>query len=742
MSYCMGALAASKPVCALQHDRLSLVGGRASKLKVLRIDSSRRSYLSGSRVLPRSRRNAPVRAADSSQLQLVFASDEDVEGAPQDPMQREIPPLQTASMPRPPPPRYDSYAPPPRPAPAVYGYPGLSTPSGYTVPTPRESLSTTSMGTRRVGAAYEAAARVEALIQRQRQRHASRVGGQTTTSTFSSAISSAASTLTSAPIPPPPPTETSPPEPRRKNLDAELERLQKVIAESKGDEALRATAEYLATEQIQQSADADARQQHLQMQLEEANFQLTQMLMDQRAWQQSYLVAEAEAAAAQRGQAAAAEAAKQMKVAKHLGTTATALREQQDAVRKEMFALKAALPGALEAMVGELTAAVESQSLGPLKEMTELYTSEVGLRKKLHNELVDLRGNIRVYCRVRPLLAAESSNPESSTRFPAGNERIAIRQGGREEKTYSYERVFQPAEDQVAVFSEIQPLITSVMDGYNVTIFAYGQTGSGKTHTMEGTTSNPGVNLRALSDLFSVATARADQYDTVIRASMLEIYNESIFDLLVPNPQNKGLEVKHASGEGVQVSGLSSREVLSSEDVLSLVSEATKHRSTFSTNMNEHSSRSHCMLSVQVTSANKVTEQVTRSKLHLVDLAGSERLSRSEAEGDRLKEAQAINKSLSALGDVIAALSQKKGHVPFRNSKLTQVLQDSMEGTAKVAMFVNVSPTQESAGESVCSLNFASRVRGVELGPAGSANKTPAKGAPNSAAKRPQSARP
>jgi len=342
---------------------------------------------------------------------------------------------------------------------------------------------------------------------------------------------------------------------------------------------------------------------------------------------------------------------------------------------------------------------------------------------------------------VRPLLDEEDGEGEAGpvVRFPVGDEKITLKNGSRDDKTFTYEKVFQPRDDQPTVFAEISALITSVMDGYNVTIFAYGQTGSGKTYTMAGTQSNPGVNIRALHELFEIAQQRSGENDTTLNASYLEIYNESIFDLL--SKEREGLTVKHAGGAGIEVAGLTVHGVSSVAEVQQVLDMGDSNRSTFATNMNEHSSRSHSMLSIVIESTNTVTGQSLRGKLNLVDLAGSERLSRTDATGDRLKEAQNINKSLSALGDVIASLAKKDKHTPFRNSKLTQVLQDSMEGSAKVAMFVNVAPTAESAGESVCSLNFASRVRGVELGAAGQHSGSGPPGAADKKA-RPATARP
>ena len=236
---------------------------------------------------------------------------------------------------------------------------------------------------------------------------------------------------------------------------------------------------------------------------------------------------------------------------------------------------------------------------------------------------------------------------------------------------------------------------------------------------MEGPAESPGVNSRAINEVFRLAGERGEDYEVEISASMLEIYNETIRDLLVPrSAETQKLEVRLTADGSVHVPNLSAQRVNQPSDIGSIMETARGNRSTFATNMNEHSSRSHMMLSVFVQSTNKVTGVVYRGKLHMVDLAGSERVSKSEVSGERLKEAQNINKSLSALGDVVSALSQKNQHVPFRNSKLTFVLQDSLGGDSKVLMFVQCSPAETNVSETICSLNFAQRARTVELGKA------------------------
>jgi len=198
---------------------------------------------------------------------------------------------------------------------------------------------------------------------------------------------------------------------------------------------------------------------------------------------------------------------------------------------------------------------------------------------------------------------------------------------------------------------------------------------------------------------------------------MKEIYNEHLRDLLAEKEPEE--ELKILNGErGMYVPGLTLLEVQTEDDVINAMKRGNSNRSVGRTNMNEHSSRSHSLLSVEVEGENIVAGIKYYGKLHLIDLAGSERLAKSQATGDRLKEAQAINKSLSALGNVIEALQKKQQHIPYRNSKLTYLLQDSLGGHAKTLMFINVSPTAYDSDETNQSLMFATRVGKVELGQA------------------------
>ncbi|XP_076591934.1 kinesin-like protein KIFC3 isoform X6 [Chaetodon auriga] len=352
------------------------------------------------------------------------------------------------------------------------------------------------------------------------------------------------------------------------------------------------------------------------------------------------------------------------------------------------------------------------------QELLRKYKREMNLRKKCHNELVRLKGNIRVFCRVRPVSQEEQDSADAKTMLSFDSEDDAILYLSNKGKimTFELDKVFSPQATQEEVFQEVQALVTSCIDGFNVCIFAYGQTGSGKTYTMEGVADDPGINQRALRLLFSEVMEKAPDWDYKITVSMVEIYNETLRNLLGENPTDK-LDIKmNPDGSGqLYVPGLTEFIVQSPEDINRVFELGHMNRATACTNLNEHSSRSHALLIITVSGFNTATGNRTQGKLNLVDLAGSERIAKSGAEGSRLREAQCINKSLSALGDVINALRSKHSHVPFRNSRLTYLLQDSLSGDSKTLMMVQVSPLPGNMSESVCSLKFAQRVRSVEL---------------------------
>eukprot|EP00808_Paulinella_micropora_P003653 g29505.t1 len=343
------------------------------------------------------------------------------------------------------------------------------------------------------------------------------------------------------------------------------------------------------------------------------------------------------------------------------------------------------------------------------KEMEERHQESLLQRRKLLLQLQRLRGNIRVLCRVRPQKRGEETCIVPDTR---GNLVHAMASSGRNQE-FEFNRVLGPDSRQDQVFAEVQDSVCSVLDGYNACVFAYGQTGAGKTFTMEGgpDADDRGVTFRSIESIFDQMQNRANDFDFEVSLSAIEIYNEQVRNLLPskmlppPTPQE--------SKDSKKGRNIPEMPVFSSQQTLDALRIAMEQRFTGGTAMNAQSSRSHCVVTVRVLAENKTTGTVYRGKLHLVDLAGSENVGRSEAQGDRLREAQNINRSLSALGDVFLALSKKQTHVPYRNSKLTHFLQDSLGGDSNSLMIVCISPERPCVAESINSLNFAVRVNSV-----------------------------
>ncbi|KAL0435926.1 UNVERIFIED_CONTAM: Kinesin-like protein KIN-14I [Sesamum radiatum] len=301
--------------------------------------------------------------------------------------------------------------------------------------------------------------------------------------------------------------------------------------------------------------------------------------------------------------------------------------------------------------------------------------------RKLYNQVQDLKGNIRVYCRVRPFLPGQCSYLSTVDHIEEGTITInTSTKNGKGRKSFNFNKVFGPSATQEEVFSDTRPLVRSVLDGYNVCIFAYGQ--------------------RIRKDLH------------------YEIHYGFERSSLKVSFTKHTLEIRNSSHTGLSVPDASLVHVSSTSDVIDLMNLGQRNRAVGATALNDRSSRSHSCLTVHVQGRDLTSGNILRGCMHLVDLAGSERVDKSEVTGDRLKEAQHINKSLSALGDVISSLAQKNSHVPYRNSKLTQLLQDSLGGQAKTLMFVHISPEPDAVGETISTLKFAERVASVELGAA------------------------
>ncbi|KAM4012324.1 kinesin-like protein KIFC3 isoform 2-T2 [Anomaloglossus baeobatrachus] len=352
-------------------------------------------------------------------------------------------------------------------------------------------------------------------------------------------------------------------------------------------------------------------------------------------------------------------------------------------------------------------------------ELLSKYRRELYLRKECHNQLVRLRGNIRVLARVRPITADDGTGPgaQNIVTFDQDDDGILHVTNKGKKQSFELDKVFPPSTKQEEVFDEVSPLITSCLDGYNVCILAYGQTGSGKTYSMEGTAANPGINQRALRLLLSEVSERSRSWEHHLSVSMAEIYNETLRDLL-GSDSHSSLDIKMAPGGAgeLYVPGLTKHSVRNMLDINKILELGRKQRATEHTNLNTHSSRSHALLILSAKGRETSTGICTTGKLYLVDLAGSERVSRSGAAGDRLREAQCINRSLSALGDVFSALRSQQTYVPYRNSKLTYLLQEALSRDGKALLLLQVAPVEQNMNESLCSLRFGDRVRSVELG--------------------------
>ncbi|AQK48701.1 kinesin-like protein KIN-14O isoform X6 [Zea mays] len=346
-------------------------------------------------------------------------------------------------------------------------------------------------------------------------------------------------------------------------------------------------------------------------------------------------------------------------------------------------------------------------------------------RREALDRLVELKGSVRVFCRVRPLAHTNSLHAQSSP-VTVEQERITVKAAGIK-REFGADRVFGQESTQEDVFEEVKPILRSALDGHNVCILAYGQTGTGKTYTMEGTGGNKlGVVPRAIQELFSRASEDGSCAYS-FSMSMLEVYLGSLRDLLAAPRQplfrrteckaaacSSSLSILATKGGAVEVEGLTDVSTPDLKNASQWYRRGRRARSTAWTNVNDASSRSHCLTRITIRRRMRHGGGGGVSKLWLVDLGGSERLLKTGASGLTMDEGKAINLSLSALGDVIAALRRKRPHVPYRNSKLTQILSDSLGDGSKVVMVVHVSLSEDDVGETVCSLNLAKRARSIE----------------------------
>ncbi|CCC70831.1 hypothetical protein NCAS_0F03470 [Naumovozyma castellii] len=376
-----------------------------------------------------------------------------------------------------------------------------------------------------------------------------------------------------------------------------------------------------------------------------------------------------------------------------------------------------------------------------LREINEILIKEETMRRSLHNELQELRGKIRVYCRIRPPLPNIESKDTAHIKVEDfdddnGIQSMEVMKGievnnnnaTQIPQRFKFDKIFNQTDTNADVFKEVGQLVQSSLDGYNVCIFAYGQTGSGKTYTM--LRPKDGIIPSTIKHIFNwTKNLKERGWHYEIDCQFVEIYNENIIDLLrsSSNDDTRNIdsniptkhEIRHdQENRNTTITNIVTRNLDSEETADNILKRANKLRSTASTGSNEHSSRSHSIFIIHLRGSNSLTGEESYGILNLVDLAGSERINSSQVTGDRLRETQNINRSLSCLGDVIHALGgpdQGKRHIPFRNSKLTYLLQYSLTGNSKTLMFVNISPSANHINETINSLRFASKVNSTKM---------------------------
>ncbi|KAH0785671.1 Kinesin motor domain containing protein [Histomonas meleagridis] len=335
------------------------------------------------------------------------------------------------------------------------------------------------------------------------------------------------------------------------------------------------------------------------------------------------------------------------------------------------------------------------------------------------------REAVKVAVRLRPMNSKEiAKGYKQDLRIDQKNASAYITNPQGTEVQFTYDFAFPDNCSQEDIYEiTAAPIVNSVLEGYNGTIFAYGQTGTGKTFTMEGDTKgkNRGIEFRAFEHIFDYMTANSDSHKFSITATYVELYNEQVRDLLVPADKVSNLTIHEDPAAGsFYIKGVSSRNIQTMDDLLNLQAEGSKHRTTRATNMNEDSSRSHAILSIVIETLTQIEggQHVRKARLNLVDLAGSERAYKTGAEGQGLKEGASINYALMILGNCISALTTRgHHHIPYRDSSLTKLLRDSLGGNAKTLMIATLGPADYNFSESLSTLRYAERAKKIENKP-------------------------
>ena len=325
---------------------------------------------------------------------------------------------------------------------------------------------------------------------------------------------------------------------------------------------------------------------------------------------------------------------------------------------------------------------------------------------------------VKVAIRVRPMNKHEKEQKSTvCVEVDTANNTVAVNSKNGDTKTFQFDYVYPMETTQREIYDQVAfPIVDSIFQGYNGTVFAYGQTGCGKTFTMMGVVDNPdlkGIIPNAFSHIFGFIKTEGESKKFLVRCSFVEIYNEEVRDLLVNN--NKKLDIREDKKKGTYVKDLTYVTLKDTEDIQKCLDKGNKNRHVGATSMNDQSSRSHSLFTVYL----EIEEngKIRSGKLNLVDLAGSERVGKTNATGQTFDEGKKINLSLTALGSVIDALSFNKKYVPYKDSKLTRLLQDSLGGNTKTVMFANISPASYNYDETVGTLRYASRAKLIKNAP-------------------------
>ena len=360
--------------------------------------------------------------------------------------------------------------------------------------------------------------------------------------------------------------------------------------------------------------------------------------------------------------------------------------------------------------------------------LLELLEKERYLRRKIHNRYMYLRGNLRVMCRLRPFLSSEIKNKKSQMEtIIIKNDSIIINELNKQPKYFEFDYIFNEQSSQEEVYEEVTLLIQSMIQGNNICIISYGQTCTGKTYTIQGEQNNEGIASRASKELFEIidnllhkdtqkikGKKNSENYNNSyfikgrITMTIIEIYNEQIFNLLEESTPN--LSIYEDSNGNLIVPYLSPVNINSFDEASKLFKLAEKFRRTSTTEFNERSSRSHCIFSFYLKLTNNENKAI-RSTLHIIDLAGSERITKGQNNNEKLKkEAISINLSLHSLSNVLNSIANKANYIPYRDSKLTHFLKESLNENYNILLLLHISPNIKDLSETISTLQFGERI--------------------------------